>query len=106
MPGIAETPQSYKTTGTNNAPAPQITKQPTNDNSVHPYAIGGEDVTGYVGVDPQYKTYGDTRFKPLPVGQGVVEGEGVTEEVSESKDELSLDDDKAPKKASPAKAAK
>lgn len=92
---INETPQSRKTTGTNNAPSPQVTVGPTNSDTEHPYAIGGQDVTGYVGVDPAYRTYGDTKFKPLPVSQGM-EGE----EVSEETEHVS-----APRKAAAKKAA-
>lgn len=75
-----ETPQSKWTTGDNDVPG-STTVGPGNDDTLHQYAVNSEDVTGYVGVDEEYRTYADAKFKPLPVGQGV-EDDG--DEVSES----------------------
>lgn len=69
---VTETKTSAKTTGNNNAPG-QVTKQPGKgqayDNTVAPYNHDSNDVTGFVGVDPCYRTYAGTSAKPLPVGQ-------------------------------------
>lgn len=68
VPGgrVTESPQSRKTTGGADLPN---TKQPAQsaayDNTVAPFNHDGNDVSGYIGVSSEYRTYSDVRNKPL-----------------------------------------
>lgn len=95
-----ETAASKWTTGNNYVPG-STTVQPGNSDTDHPYSHDSQDVTGFVGVDPEYRTYSDNKFKPLPVGQGI-EGEEVTEEVFSPQ----LETEGKPQTAAQKKAAK
>lgn len=68
MTGPLENKTSYKTTGGANVPG-SVTKQPKNsyayDNTKAPFNHDGNDVSGYIGVDDYYRTYSDTRNKPI-----------------------------------------
>lgn len=64
---VTETKTTYKTTGTADLPN---TKAPDEsaafDNTDAPFKHDAQDVTGYVGVNSEYRTYADDRNKPFP----------------------------------------
>lgn len=80
MPPI-ENATSYKTTGGNNQPgyatvSPAAAGNFANDDSAGhaPFAIGGQNVSGYVNVDPIYRNYASSTQEPLPVSPTGVPG--------------------------------
>ncbi len=79
VPGgrVTETKGSNKTTGSNNVPtlpaelSGGLTKNPAlsaaYDNTDAPYNHDANDVSGYIGVSSEYRTYADARNKPTVV---------------------------------------
>lgn len=67
---VTETKTSYKTQGGDNVPVTSgQTVEPAqssiNDDTKAPFNHDNNDVSGYVAVSPEYRTYADLRNKPL-----------------------------------------
>lgn len=97
---VVESDQTRKTVGGADLPN---TKQPEDtaafNNTVAPFNHDGNDVSAYIGVGEEYKTYADVRNKPFGVAGD--EPDFLVEEVSEPEQVQSAAPAKAPAPASP-----